>query len=114
MQSIIQRATELIFRGRHRLATAAVGVLLCLLAFHAIFGANGFLDFHQKTTESQKLDQEIRALEQDNARRQQEVKALKSEPQAIEKEARERMGYARPGEVVYTVPARSNAPSSKK
>jgi len=33
---------------------------------------------------------------------EQEIKALKNDPKTIEKEARERLRYARPGEVVYT------------
>ena len=106
--------TEAVYRGRRKLATAAVGALLCLLGYHAIFGANGFLAFHQKTNESQKLDREIQALQQDNARRQEEIKALKSDPQAIEKEARQQLRYARPGEVVYTLPAPTPTPANRK
>ena len=97
-------------RNRRKLATAAVGVLLCLIGYHAIFGANGFLVFHQKKNESQRLELEIQSLQQDNARREREIKALKSEPQAIEKEARERLRYARPGEVIYTLPAATPTP----
>ncbi len=33
---------------------------------------------------------------------QQQVKALKTDPDAIEHEARERLHYARPGEVIWT------------
>jgi cell division protein FtsB len=99
---------------RRKLATGAVVSLLCLVAYYVVFAANGLLAFHQKKTESQKLTQEIQALQQDNARREQQIKALKSEPKAIEKEARERMGYARPGEVVYTLPATQPTPSPKK
>jgi len=97
-------------RNRRKLATAAVGVLLCLLGYHAIFGANGFLVFHQKKSESQRLELEIQSLQQDNARREREIKALKSNPQAIEKEARERLRYARPGEVIYTLPPAASTP----
>jgi cell division protein FtsB len=97
-------------RNRRKLATAAVGVLLCLIGYHAIFGANGFLVFHQKKSESQRLQLEIQSLQQDNARREREIKALKSEPQAIEKEARERLRYARPGEVIYTLPPATATP----
>ena len=97
-------------RSRRKLATTAVGVLLCLIGYHAIFGANGFLVFHQKQSESQRLEREIQSLQQDNARREREIKALKSEPQAIEKEARERLRYARPGEVIYTLPPATSTP----
>jgi cell division protein FtsB len=33
-----------------------------------------------------------------------EIKALKSDPKAIEKEAREQLRYAKPGEVIYLLP----------
>ena len=97
-------------RNRRKLATAAVGVLLCLIGYHAIFGANGFLAFHQKKSELRRLELEIKSLQQDNAQREREIKALKTEPQAIEKEARERFHYARPGEVVYTLPSATATP----
>ena len=41
----------------------------------------------------------------------QRIKALKSDPATIEKEAREQLKYARPGEVVYTVPAPAPQPA---
>ncbi len=111
---LIERGTAWLGRAKHKLATGAVLVSLCLVAYHFIFAANGLLAFHQKKAESKKLSQEIQALQQDNARREQQIKALKSEPQAIEKEARERLRYARPGEVVYTLPTPQPAPDKKK
>jgi cell division protein FtsB len=107
---VLHRCIAWLVRGRRKLATAAVGVLLCVIGYHAVFGANGFLAFHQKKSESQKLQLEIRFLQQDNARREKVIKDLKSNPQAIEKEARERLRYARPGEVIYTLPAPSPSP----
>lgn len=101
-------------RTRRKLATGGVVALLCLMGYHAVFGANGFLVFHQKRRESQRLQKEIQALQQDNARRELQVKALKSEPQAIEREARERLRYARPGEMVYTLPPASPTPLDHK
>jgi cell division protein FtsB len=100
--------------SRRKLATAAMGALLCLIGYHVVFGANGFLVFHQKKAESQKLGQEIQALQEESARTQQQIKSLKSDPQAIEKEARERLHYARPGEMVYKVPSTTPAPANKK
>jgi cell division protein FtsB len=91
--------------SRRKLATAAIGALLCFIGYRAVFGANGFLAFRQKKAESQRLEQEIKALQQDNADKEQQIKALKSDPQAIEKEARERLHYAREGEMVYKLPS---------
>lgn len=89
-----------------------MGAVLCLIGYHVIFGANGFLVFHQKRAESQKLEQEIRKLQEENARREQEIKALKSDPEAIVKEARERLHYAREGETIYKLP--TPTPSEQK
>jgi cell division protein FtsB len=104
MQEQVQSGLGWMRAARHKVATAAVVVLVCLIGYGAIFGANGFLAFHHKVMDSEKLDREIQALQQDNARREEQIKALKSKPQAIEKEARERLRYARPGEVIYTLP----------
>lgn len=91
-----------------------MGALLCLIGYHVVFGANGFLVFHQKKAESQKLEQEIQALQEESARTQQQIKSLKSDPQAIEKEARERLHYARPGEMVYKLPSATPTPANEK
>lgn len=100
--------------SRRKLATLAMAVLLCLIGYHVVFGANGFLVFHQKRAESKRLDQEIRKLQEENARREQEIKALKSDPEAIVKEARERLHYAREGETIYKLPTPAPSPSDKK
>jgi len=110
----MQIGMDWLLHARRKLATGSVVALLCLMGYHAVFGANGFLVFHQKKIESQRLQQEIQALQQDNARRELQVKALKSAPHAIEKEAREHLRYARPGEVVYTLPPASPTPLDHK
>jgi len=43
-------------------------------------------------------------LQQENDRISLRVRELKSDPRAIEREAREQLKYARPGEVVYIAP----------
>lgn len=114
MTELLHSGKQWLSRARRRVATGAVVALLCLVGYYMVFAPNGLLAFHQKKAESQKLADEIRALQQDNARREQEIKALKSSPYAIEKEARERLRYARPGEVVYTLPPPQPAPDKKK
>jgi cell division protein FtsB len=94
-----------LYRTRHKIATSAVAVLVLLLAYHAVFGVNGLINYQQKRRESRELQRQIEQLRMENAGIEQQIKALKSDPQAIEKEARERLRYTRPGEVVYTVPA---------
>ena len=99
---------------RRKLATAAIGMLLCVVGYHAVFGANGLMVYQQKRRESQDLERQIKVLQQQNGSMEQEIKALKNDPQTIEKEARERLRYARPGEFVYTLPATPVAPVHDK
>src|SRR5215471_807272 len=106
--------THWLYGLRHKLATAAVCALLGLIGYSAIFGNNGFLGFRRKAADSEKLSREIQLLQQDNARRQQEIKSLKADPQAIEKEDREHLRYVRPGEVVYTLPSAPTPEATKK
>src|SRR5262245_40512772 len=113
MQQQKQSRGRWVYRMRPKLATVAVIALVCFIGYGAIFGTNGFLAFHRKVMDSQKLEREIQALQQESVRRQQTIKALKSQPQAIEKEAREQLRYARPGEVVYTLPTPQPTPSSR-
>jgi cell division protein FtsB len=60
--------------------------------------------YRQKKTDYQNLQQEMDKLQKDNAAFTSQVKALKTDPKAIEQEAREQLHYARPGEVIYVTP----------
>jgi cell division protein FtsB len=93
------------YASRRRLATTAVGLLTVWLFFHVMFGANGMVVYRQKHAEFQSLQSEIDGLQKENDRHNGEIKALQTDPKTIEKEAREKLHYARPGEVVYVAPA---------
>jgi cell division protein FtsB len=87
---------------RRRLATAVVVVAALFFGYHAIFGENGVNVYEQRRAEDTAIRKHIGELQQENAKIQQQVKALKTDPDAIEHEARERLHYARPGEVIWT------------
>ncbi len=53
-------------------------------------------------------------LQQQNGAMEQQIKAFRTDPKTIEREARERLRYARPGEVVYTLPTTQPTPSANK
>jgi len=90
---------------RRRIATIAVAVLAVSLFVHVMFGANGMVVYRQKRTEYQELRKKIDQVQEDNDRYTQQIQGLKSSQTAIEKEAREQLGYAKPGEYVYVPPA---------
>jgi cell division protein FtsB len=94
-----------IYTLRRRIATIAVAVLAVSLFVHVMFGANGMVVYRQKRTEYQELRKKIDQVQLENDRYTQQIQGLKSDQTAIEKEAREQLGYAKPGEYVYVPPS---------
>lgn len=86
---------------RRRIATVAVGVLAASLFVHVMFGANGMVVYKQKRAEYEALKKQIVQVQEENDRYTQQIQSLKTDQTAIEKEAREQFGYAKPGEYVY-------------
>jgi cell division protein FtsB len=99
-----------LYRLRRRLATASLAGLTIWLFLHVMLAANGMFVYRHKRAEYGSLQQEVRALQQENDRYSDQIKALKTDPKTIEKEAREQLHYARPGEVVYVSPLPPAAP----
>ena len=75
-----------------------------------MFGANGMVIYRQKRAELQALREEVDRLQKENGQHVDQIKALKTDPAAIEKEAREQLHYTRPGEVVLVAPIPSPKP----
>ncbi len=103
-----------IYALRRRIATIAVGVLAASLFVHVMFGANGMVVYKQKRAENEALRKQIVQVQQENDRYTQQIQGLKSDQKSIEKEAREQLGYAKPGEYVYVppVPAKPALPAN--
>jgi len=93
-----------LYRLRRKIGTCTVVVLTLVLALHVVFGANGWVVFRQRRAEIDSLQREVNSLELQNQQFTDQIKALKTDKTAIEKEAREQLHYARPGEVVYVSP----------
>lgn len=91
-------------REWRRLGTAAVVMGVALLLFQAMFGMNGMIVYVQKRTELNAVQNDVDRLQKENEDYARRIRALKSDPAAIEKEAREQLHYTRPGEYVYVAP----------
>jgi cell division protein FtsB len=100
----VRPTAVLVYSLRRRIATVAVAVLAASLFVHVMFGANGMVVYKQKRAEYEALRKQIVQVQLDNDRYAQQVQGLKSDQKAIEKEAREQLGYAKPGEYVYVPP----------
>ena len=62
--------------------------LALLLMWHVVNGQNGLNSWHQKRAADQQLQLEIKQLQDENAHLREHVDRLKSDPDAIEHEAR--------------------------
>ena len=100
----IRPMATVFYRARRRIATGAIFAFTAWLFLHVMFGANGTVIYRQKRTEYQNLQKEVDALQKESDHSMQEIKALKNDPKTIEKEAREQLHYAKPGEVIYVSP----------
>jgi cell division protein FtsB len=101
------------FWSRH--ARTILGLALFLLAIHDIFGSHGLLAMRRTQAQVQELRGEIDRLNQENTHLNKQVQALRSDPKAVERIAREEMGLARPGEMIFKIPESqdSQAPAKK-
>jgi cell division protein FtsB len=80
-------------------------VLALAFAWSVVNGRHGLSTWYQQRAQEKQLKKEIQDLQLENAHLRNHVDRLKSDPSAIEHEAREKLHYAKPGEVIYTLPA---------
>ena len=73
---------------------------LVLLIVQDIFGTHGVLAMRRSQVEAQQIRTEIKKLDEENLKLQNDAKDLKSDRGTIEGQARA-IGLARPGEVVF-------------
>lgn len=102
---LLRRVGGGIHHARRRIATCAVVVLTVMLGYHVVFGRNGLIAFRSKQTQVHDLRDQMVDLQQQNSRLRGHVDRLTSDPDAVEREAREALHYTRPGEVIYTLPS---------
>jgi cell division protein FtsB len=81
-----------------------LGALLLFVLMNGIFGDNGYLAMRRTRADAEKMRKEIQQLNEENQHLAGDVRALKTDPAAVERVAREDMGLARPGELVFRLP----------
>ena len=72
-----------------------------LLLLQDVFGTHGVLAMRQSQKEAEGIRKDISRLDEENQKLQNRVKALKTDPAAIERIAREEMKLSRQGEVIF-------------
>ncbi len=81
-----------------------LGLALITLFVHDVFGAHGFIAMRRTQGEIERMREQIGKLNGENKSMTEQVNSLKTDPKAIERIAREEMGLARPGEMIYRLP----------
>lgn len=97
---VIARSTGRTVWKRRLIVIGAVLVIIAGLG-KFIVGEMGVVKYYRMSAHARTLRSEIDHLRSDNTRLSREVAALKSDPAFIERLARDKIGLARPGEVVY-------------
>ena len=85
-----------------RLSLLMVAIVGVLAFAYAIMGNNGYLELRRREVRNQELRSKADELRLGNKEIRNEIRALKSDPKAIEKIAREELGMVKPGEVKIT------------
>jgi cell division protein FtsB len=99
------RALELGRRIWRPAGTLVAFGLALLLTWHVINGKHGLNFWMQKRAEDKQLQRDIQDLQQENARLRDRIEHLKSDPDTIMIEARQKLHYAKPDEVIVVLPA---------
>jgi len=78
-------------------------VALVVILLFSLFGPGGYRDLQKARLELQQKREGVDELKRDNQKRLQSIEALRSDPEALERYAREK-GYGKEGEIIQRLP----------
>lgn len=88
---------------RKKAATLFCVIVVLALAVGSLFGDRGILQLVDQKERAARLAQDLDALRAENLRLAEEIQALRTDPRAIERLAREELGLIGPGETVFLI-----------
>ena len=94
---------------KRRLLFLLLFALALSLGARTVFGERGLLEGWRLRAEADRLEAEVAALRASMGEEQRAVRELLDGDLAIERIARERLGMARKGEVIYLLPVQAPA-----
>ncbi len=79
---------------------------VCLFssAYLLTYGSGGFVELDRTRSELNQLELENQQLREINRHKAQQLERIKSDPEELERILREKLDYARPGDVIITLP----------
>jgi cell division protein FtsB len=93
---------SLVMMRRQQFLWACVFVALILAAVSAA-AEGGFRRYLRLSQDVKSLKERNKRLGDDNVRLRREVEALRDDPRALERAAREELGLVKPGEIVFSL-----------
>ena len=84
-----------------RLLIAGAVLVGIIALWKFVVGEMGVVKYYRMSAHASDLRDEIERMKKDSARLSKEVAALKTDAAFLERMARDKIGLARPGEVVY-------------
>src|SRR5215831_13938134 len=88
----------------HNYGRIVLALLIAALVVHDVFGTHGYLALRRTKHEIENVQKDIARLNKENAELTEEVQELRTDPNKIEKIARDGLGLAKPGEVIIKIP----------
>jgi cell division protein FtsB len=92
--------------GKYKAVVAAGIVVLALCGVSAVFGSGGLVQLRRLQEQQAQEEAAAFALAQRNAQIREHLQRLDSDDAYLEKVVRERLGWIKPGEVVYRIDRR--------
>ncbi len=84
-----------------KLLIAAGFLFAAYLLASFVLGEMGLVKYYRMKAQYEALRNDIARLKQDNTQFVRQVHSLKTDPACVERIARDKLGLARPGEIVY-------------
>ena len=87
-----------------RIALGVFGLLTVAMLLLAVFNDKGLIEVHAQAKKLSTIESEISKLDTANKQLSSDIQGLRSDPNAIEKIAREELKLVKPGEIVLVTP----------
>jgi cell division protein FtsB len=87
-----------------RIALAVFGLLTFAMLLLAVFNDKGLLEVQGQAKKLSAIESDIGKLHTENEQLSTEIQSLRSDPNIIEKFAREELKLVKPGEIVLVTP----------
>lgn len=91
------------YHTRRLKALAVATLVVCGIVYGALRDEEGVMHVFRERSRLQELSQSVNALREENDQLRAEIKALREDPRAVERLAREDLGFSRAGEIVFVL-----------